>query len=77
MKAVKIILENICFAVGLFAVIFVLTSMINGGKVSLYRNGEQVYCFSTNPKQLCTEKEEEPHEKSTISDWCDFIIKRL
>ena len=67
MKYLLVVYENICFAIGLFVVIFVLTSVINGSKVSLYRDGEQLYCFSVDFKHRCinSQNEESKYEKTS------------
>lgn len=76
MKVVWVVFENICFALGLFVILFVLTNVINGSKVSLYKDGEQIYCFSGDFKHTCVnmQKEETPHQKSREDfDWWSLL----
>lgn len=57
-KVLWILFENICFAVGLFCLIFLLTSFLNEHSIIVIRDGEQIFCFSQDFKQTCI-----PHEE--------------
>ena len=52
-KVLWILFENICFAIGLFCLIFLLTSFLNEHNISVIRDGEQIFCFSQDFKQTC------------------------
>lgn len=76
MNYLRIVFENICFAIGLFVILFVLTNVINGSKVSLYKNGELVYCLSGDYKHTCdpNQKEETPFKKTREDfDWWSLL----
>lgn len=76
MKYLWVVFENVCFAIGMFVVIFLLTNVINGSKVSLYKDGEQIYCFSGDFKHKCinTQAEETPYQKSGKDfDWMSLL----
>ena len=59
LKAVWFVFESICFAIGLFIFISVLTTVVNGGSLNVKKNGEQVYCFSTDNKTCLNNSSEE------------------
>lgn len=64
LKAVWFVFESICFSLGLFIIISLLTMVVNGGSININKNGEQVYCYSTDNKAcLNTLSEETKHEK--------------
>lgn len=78
MKVVWVVFESICFSIGMFVIIFILTNVINGSKVSLYKDGEQLYCFSGDFKHTCvsTQTEETPYQKSREDfDWWSLLNK--
>ena len=58
LKAIWFVFESICFALGLFILISVLTTLLNGGSINVKKNGEQVYCYSTD-KQMCINSSED------------------
>lgn len=58
-KAIWFVFESICFAVGLFILISVLTTVVNGGSINLKKNGEQVYCYSTDNRVCLNNLSEE------------------
>ncbi len=63
LKVVWVVFESFCFAIGLFICISVLTTLVNGGSINVNKNGEQIYCFSTDNKMcLNTLSEETKHE---------------
>ena len=59
LKAVWFVFESICFAIGLLIFISVLTTVVNGGSINVKKNGEQVYCFSTDNKTCLNNSSEE------------------
>lgn len=59
LKAIWWVFESICFAIGLFFVVMVLTNIANGGKVSITKDGEQVYCLASSAKYDCSIKGED------------------
>ena len=76
MKYLWVVFENVCFAIGMFVVIFLLTNVINGSKVSLYKDGEQIYCFSGDFKHKCinTQAEGNRYQKSGKDfDWMSLL----
>lgn len=63
LKGLWYVFESACFAVGLFIFITVLTVVINGSSLSIKKNGEQMFCYSTETKQCTNLSEETKHEK--------------
>lgn len=63
LKAIWFVFESICFAIGLFIFVSMLTTVVNGGSINLKKNGEQVFCYSTD-KTMCVNNlsEENKHE---------------
>nr|DAY73772.1 MAG TPA: hypothetical protein [Caudoviricetes sp.] len=65
LKIIWILFENVCFAIGFFVCISLLTAILGGGNISATKNGEQVYCFPTNNKNCVnTSSEEIKHEQN-------------
>lgn len=58
-KAVWFVFESMCFAIGLFICISVLTTVLNGGSINVNKNGKEVYCFSTDNKTCLNNSSEE------------------
>lgn len=52
LKAVWFVFESVCFAIGLFILINLLTTVVNEGTISIKKNGEQMLCYSTD-KNKC------------------------
>lgn len=61
-KAVWFVFESICFALGLFILISVLTSLVNKGTIDVKKNGEQVFCFSIDKNNCLNSSEEIKHD---------------
>lgn len=54
LRVLWILFENICFALGLFCLIFILTTYVDNHTITINKNGEQMYCFSRDFKN-CVE----------------------
>lgn len=63
LKAIWVLFENICFAIGLFILISALTTVLNGGTISIKKDEKPVYCYSTD-KTKCVDflSEENKHD---------------
>jgi len=62
LKAMWFVFESVCFAVGLFILINLLTTVVNEGTINVKKNGEQVYCYSTDKTKCVTLSEENKHD---------------
>ena len=63
LKAIWVVFESICFAIGLFILISALTAVLNGGTISIKKDEKPVYCYSTD-KTKCVDflSEEKKHD---------------
>ena len=59
LKAMWFVFESVCFAIGLFILINLLTTVVNEGTISIKKNGEQVYCYSTDKTKCVNNSSEE------------------
>ena len=59
LKALWFVFESVCFAIGLFILINLLTTVVNEGTISIKKNGEQMFCFSTDNKACLNNSSEE------------------